>query len=401
MKILYKQILNLQLWHDYYLGQPDPSTLPGIDYEISSMLTLVPTAHCQRVLKNLRWIFRPQPWGASIFADVEEINSGSTRPDYQTQIPVDHPQRLTFWLVVRDRYFSNYTNLPLSTPGQQIYYFSNLSANQGHALFLSQPLPAYAPHTSYQLGQLVTHDGKTLEGLRNHTSVDDIPDTRDWDSFPGSQYVSSLDRLAKQVLLKTHTLSRADPGETLHFTLVDANQLETWKQKVTVPKNHTSGNAIAVNLNFSGQLPGCYQLHLNNTPVEKFILYDPMTRSDAFALVEIILNQNLVPPAFSLLQYQEGKTRIRPQTYVIRFKNRATYWRYRYEQPHGFNQDELPDFQIQDEKTYFSQRPQGLRRRPQRLLSDGKGQPLPAPGVTLIKPETKENAIAIFSDIHL
>ncbi|WP_144416024.1 hypothetical protein [Calothrix sp. 336/3] len=432
MKILYKQILNLELWHDYYLGQSDPPAL-ATDYAISEILTLVPTAHCQQVLKNLRCIFRPQPWGATISACVEEVNLGdrgaspkeNRNGNFQTQIPVDSPQRLTFWLIVRDRYFSNYTNLSLTAPRQQIYYFSNLSNNQSHALFLTQPLPVYAPNTSYPLGQLVTHDGKTLEALRNYTSVSDVPDTSDWDTFPSSQYVSDLDRLPHQVLFKTHVIPRADPGEIFRFTLTDASEQQTFALKVTAPDNHTPGEAIAVNLNFSGQVPGCYQLRLNNTPVDKFILYDPMTSSNAFALVEIVLNQNLVPPAFSPLQSQGGKTLIQPKTYVIRFKNRATHWRYRYEKPHGFSQDKLPDFELQDDKTYFTKRPQGLLRRPKGLLKDGKDQLLPAPGVMLIKPERQidpetekeailpkgmtdaitrsaaPKAIAIFSDIYL
>jgi len=416
MKILYKQILNLELWHDYYLGQPDPPTL-ATDYEISEILMLVPTAHCLQVLKNLRWVFRSQPFGATISACVEEVTPGAApegsraerdrNTNFQTQIPVDRPYRLTFWLVVRDRYFSNYTNLSLTAPRHQVYYFSNLANNQGYALFLTQPLPVYANNTSYQLGQLVTYNGKTLESLRNNPAIVESSDTSDWDIFPISQYVSELDRLTRQVLFKTHIIPRADPGEIFRFILVDVNEQEIWRQEVTVPENHTSGEAIAVNLNFSQQIPGCYQLRLNNDLVDKFILCDPMTSSNAFALVEIVLNQNLVPPAFSLLQSQDGNSLIQPKTYVIRFKNRATHWRYRYEKPHGFSKDKLPDFELKDDKTYFTKRPQGLLRRPKRLLTDGKDQLLPAPGVMLIKPErqidpeTEKEAIAIFSDIHL
>lgn len=306
MKILYKQILNLELWHDYYLGQPDPPTLPATDDEMSEILALVPTTNCQQVLKNLRWIFRLQPRGATIFACVEEVTPGDSNTNFQTQIPVDRPYRLTFWLVVRDRYFANFTNLSLSTPRHQIYYFSNLSANQGHGLFLTQPLSSYTANTTYQLGQLVTHDGKTLEALRDHTSSSAIPDTSDWDIFPSSQYVSELDRLQKKVLLSTYIIPRANPGDIFRLTLVDANEQETFALEVTAPDDHTPGEAIAVNLNFSEQIPGCYQLRLNNTQVDKFILCDPAIARDAFALVEIVLNQNLVPPAFSLLQSQDG-----------------------------------------------------------------------------------------------
>ncbi|MDJ0674769.1 MAG: hypothetical protein QNJ36_05220 [Calothrix sp. MO_167.B42] len=407
MKILYKKILNLELWHDYYIGQPNPPTLPATDYEISDMLALVPTANCQQVLQNLRWVFRPQPRGGNIFAYVKEVNPGDVNTDFQTQITVDRPYRLTFWLVVRDRYFANYTNLPLSPPPQQIYYFSNLSNNQGHALFLTQPLPVYAANTPYQLGQLVTYDDNTLEALRNHTSVNAIPDTSSWDFFPRSQYVSQGDSLPHQVLFRTYSIVGVNAGDRFSFTLVDANEQETFALEVTAPDNHTPGEAIATNLNFSEQIPGRYRLYLDGSQVDEFVIFDPMAASNVFGLVEIVLNPNLVPPAFSVLQFQNGDTLIQPKTYVIHFKNRATHWRYRYERPHGFTEDDLPDFELKDDKTYFSKRPRGLLRQPERLLTDGDDNLLPAPGVMLIKPETQidpetqSGAIAIFSDIHL
>ncbi|AFY99495.1 hypothetical protein [Calothrix sp. PCC 6303] len=407
MKILYKQILNLELWHDYYLGQQDPHTFALADYDISETLALVPTTNCQQVLKNLRWIFRLQPHGASIFASVEEVTPDDSKTNFPTQIPVKRPERLTFWLVVRDRYFANFTNLPLTAPRHQIYYFSNRSGNQGHALFLTQPLPVYTSNTTYHLGQLVTHENHTLEVLRDRTNVTTIPDANDWDILPSSQYVSELDRLPQQEASKMYNIPEANPGDRFRFTLIDANEQETFALEVVAPNKHIPGDAIAVSINFPNQIPGCYQLRLNNIQVDKFILCEQAIAHNAFALVEIVLNQNLVSPAFSLLKFEAGKTFIQPKTYVIRFKNRATHWRYRYEKPHGFTKDKLPDFELKDDKTYFSKRPQGLLRQPKRLFTDGRDQRLPAPGVMLIKPErqidqeTEKEAIAIFSDIHL
>ncbi|MDZ8055884.1 MAG: hypothetical protein RMX68_016585 [Aulosira sp. ZfuVER01] len=399
MKVLYKKIVDIEIWHDYYLGQPNPPQLPASGYDISDMLTLVPTPECLRVLRNLRWIFRPQPQGASIFAHVEAVSSG----DFVTVLPVNRPERLTFWLVVRDRYFANFTNLPLNTNRHQIYYFSNLSGNQGHALFLTQPLSSYAANSEYHLGQLVDGDGKTLEALHYQASASKNPNANDWDILPNSQYVSERDRLSKQGLSHIYTIPKANPGDTWRLTLVNVNQQITFALDVTTPDNHTPGEAIACNLNFSGQIPGRYQLCLNNIQVEEFVLCDPITSRDAFALVEIVLNQSLVPPAFSLLQPQDGNTLIQPKTYVIRCKNRSTRWRYRYEKPHGFSAASLPNFELIDAKTYATKRPLGLRLQPDRLLTDGKDQQLPAPAIALIQPETdaKEQITTIFSDIHL
>ena len=395
MKVLYKKILDLEIWHDYYLGQPDPPKSLPIGYDISDILTLVPTPECLRILRNLRWLFRPQPRGASIFAHVEPASSD----DFRTVLPVNRPERLTFWLVVRDRYFANFTNLPLTAPRHQIYYFSNLSGNQGHALFLTQPLSVYTAKSEYHLGQLVNHDGKTLEALLYQSSASANPNADDWNILPSSQYVSELDRFPQQGLSRIYTIPKANPGDTFGLTLVDANEQETFALEVTASKTHTAGDAIACSLNFSGQIPGRYKLCLNNTQVDEFVLCDPMTSRDAFAMVEIVLNQNIVPPAFSLLQ----NTLIQPKTYVIRWKNRATRWRYRYEKPHGFTKDELPNFELIDAKTYATKRFLGLRLQPDSFLTDGKDQMLPAPAIALIKPVTdaKKHINTIFSDIHL
>jgi hypothetical protein len=403
MQTLYRKILDLELWHDYCLGQPDPQKPLPDDYDISGLLAIVPTPDCQRMLKNLRWVFRPQSHGATIFAEVEVAGADQ----FQTKLPIDRPEHLTFWLVVRDPRFANFTNLPLTASPDRLYYFSNLSGNsQGQTLFLTQCLPAYVRDTAYHVGQLVTHGGKTWEALRDRVATRDDPRREDWESLPNSQYVSEQDQLPRQA-----RLLQAHPGEILQLTLVNVNQQASLAFEFRVPETHPEGAAIAIPLNFSPQPPGRYQLHQPGTKVKsnEFILVDPMVARDAWGLIEIELHPSLLPPAFSLVQQVNGKTLIQPRTYVIRFKNRATHWRYRYERPHGFTKEKLLtlNFQYDTDKTYFTQRPQGLLQRPSFFFMDGKDRLLPAPRVTQIKPEsqidpeTQEKTIAIFSDIYL
>jgi hypothetical protein len=398
IQIVYKKILDIELWHDYDLGQPDPPALPA-SYNVSDLLAIVPTSDCLRVLKNLRWVFRSQGRGATVFANVDEVTPGN----FKTQVPIDQPYRLTFWLVVSDRYFTNFTNLPLSPTQNQIYYFSNLSNNQGHALFLTQPLPIYTASTEYYLGQLVTHTDKTLEALQYQASASPTPGVSDWDTLPGSQYVSNLDRLPCQSSLRMQIIPGVNPGDTFRLSLVDVNGQETFTFEDTAPNNHPPGASISVNLNFSEPIPGRYRLTRNGTQVDEFVLTDPIAARNAFGLVEVVLNSSLVPTAFALLEYSAGQTLIRPKTYAIRFKNRATRWRYRYEKPHGFNPADLPDFDLLDDKTYATKQLLGLRLQPVTFLKDGKDHPLPAASVGLIEPETDaaQHITTIFSDIHL
>ncbi len=408
MQTLYQKILDLELWHDYCLGQPDsPQPLPD-NYDISDRLVIVPTPDCQRVLKNLRWVFRPQRRGAMLFAEVDAVGPGQ----FQPKIPLDHADRLTFWLFVRDPHFANFTNLALTAARDRIYYFSNLAGNApAQTLFLTHPLPTYAQDTPYRLGQLVTHGGKTWEALRDRVATRAAPKAEDWEALPASQYVSALDHLSRPTRAHTQLIPVAHPGELLRFTLVNVHQQVALAFEFTVPAAHPEGAAIAVPLNFAEPPPGRYQLFRQGVEAAwgDFVLVDPMVARDAWGLVEIGLNPNLVPPKFSLVQAENGQTLIQPRTYVIRFKNRATHWRYRYDRPHGFTAEKLLtlNLQYENDKTYFTQRPQGLLRRPGFFFMDGKDHLLPAPRVTQIKPEpqidpdTQEKTIAIFSDIYL
>jgi hypothetical protein len=409
VKILYKKILNLEFWHDYDLGQPNPPQPLPARYNIGDVLTLIPTSDCVRILKNLRWVFRPQPEGAAIFADVHEGTAANT---FQTTIQITQPYRLTFWLLVRDRYFTNFTNLPLTSSQNQIYYFSNLSGNQGHALFLTQPLALYEKDETYSLGQLVTYQDNTLEAIRYPISASDTPNTTDdWAILPGSQYVSARDRLPQRTVFGQRWTAAANPGDTFRFALVDMNAQEVFVSEAIAPDTHPPGQMFTVHLNFAGLPPGRYELSVNGASIDEFVLKDGAAPPNTFALVEIFLNPDLVPPAFSLLQPNSGQTLIQPKTYVIRFKNRATYWRYRYAQPHqATEQDPPPDhffvinpaFKVIDQNTYVTKQPVGLRRQLDQLLNDNH-KPLPIPSVTLIEPEldASHHIAKIFSNIHL
>jgi hypothetical protein len=447
MKILYKQILNLELWHDYYLGQPDPPALPENDYDISEALTLVPTSDCEQVLKKLRWIFRPKPYGATIFAYVKEVTPDDPKTNFQTIIPIDRPERLTFWLMVRDFNFANFTNLPLplTTERGQIYYFSNLSGNQGRALFLTkalpiytpgteypvlfltQPLPVYTPGTECLLGQLLTYQDKTVEALKYIPSADPVPSNEDWGFLPvGSQYVSALDQLPRQGLSYPYQIDSMIPGETVEFSLVDIHHQECFTAKITAPDGHRPGASLVGSLNFAGQRPGRYQIRRDGSPIDDMVLLDPLRANQVFALVEITLDQRQIPAALRFLETIDGQTFIQPQTYMLRFKNRATRWRYHYEKAHGFclpgeSPNGTPEeptsrprcvviderFDVTDEKTYVTKRPIGLLHRPKKLLNDKK-KVLPAPTVTFVEPNVQpatntlpRHISDIFSNVHL
>ena len=425
MKLVYKKILALELWHDYYLGQPNPSVSLPTDYDLTNKLLLIPTPECEKILKNLRWGFRTQANGATIYASAEKVISGESQDKFETLYPIDKPYRLTFYLVVRDRYFTNYTNLSLHQKRDQIYYFSNLSNNQldyisngdiKSRLFLTKPLVNYAGNTEYHLGKLILNNGKTFEAINHHVSPEEPPQAnywqKNWTELPLSQYVSDLDLLSRPNLVHRYIIPNANPGEVFRLVLKDSNHRVSFVYETRIPDNHPADNSFSVILDFSQQIPGLYHLFSNEREVDKFVIFNPIKVGNPLALIEIILSQDLVPPGFSLLQYDSEKTLIQPKTYIIRFKNRSTRWRYKYEDFHGFclnsqssseNQckDIENDFIVVDKQTYVTKRPIGLRDRPETLLSDNGNRMLPMPSVKQILPEIRTNKIVnIFSDIY-
>ena len=414
-KILYRKLLDLDLWHDYFLGQGNISSLSFDRYTISSTLTLFPTAACAQELKRLRWLFRPSDRGASIFALVDEIEAGV----FATAITVDSVRRLTFGLASLDPNFANFSNLPLERNGRQLYYLSNLSGNGiGSELFLSQSLPPYDPASTYDYGALVVNGGETLEAIAR-TAPAATPQADEWETFAdGGQYVTSADRHPQQGTHYTHTIASANPGDRFSFSLTDASGRQTFTSTAIVPDEHPAASEMTVHLNFSGVEPGRYQLLLNGVAVQEanFVLFDPLaarasssTRTGRraplptpFALVEVFVNEASIAPQYQLLQASSDRTVIQPQTYVTRFKNRSTHWRYTLERPHGLAEPPPTGWAVVSPLAYATDRPIGLRERPDSLPLLNS-VPQPAPSVRAIVPELDDsrNLTAIYSDTFL
>jgi hypothetical protein len=419
MQILFRPILDLQLWHDYVLGQPEmPAGLPG-DYDVSPVFSLVPSEDCQRTLRNLRWTARHQPQGLTLFAEVEAIAPADPDTDFRTKIPVNRPVRLTFWLVVRDSTFANFTNLPFTQSRNQRFYFSNRSGNfetylvetdaggdeAVDYLFLSLPLPTYAEGDEYILGQLVTRGDSTLEALTYQNAAAATPAAADWATLPLSQYVSAQDLWPIEDVMRSLTIATANPGDTFEFTLTDVSDRQPFSETVTVPDNHPPGDAVALSLNFSGQAPGRYRLDRDGTAIDEFVLFPRLAAQKALGLIEIVLDASDPTDPFASLRIEGEDTLIQPQTYIIRFKNRSTNWRYHTQRPHGLTDAVLnPEGLTRlDDRTFATLQPVGLLQNPTPPPLSDSQRNLPFPNPARIQPvaNAERRITQVFSDVYL
>lgn len=426
MKIIYKPVFDLHLWHDYF-GEAalQLSDLP-VDYDISNILKVVPTSECLTLLRNLRWLMRSQPGGITLLGEVmvdEALSTASERP----QVPISQPHRLTFWLEVSDRAFANYTNLPFTASRHQILYFSNRSDNaQSYSfpdgdggttivdtLFLSQRLPTYTGGEEYVFGQLVTHDAgetnpDTLEAIQYQSSALSSINLDTWTTLTPTQYVSGLDYQPLQGITRTEVIATANPEDIFRFTLTDRVDQVVFSHDVIVADTHPPGTALQVPLNFFGVPIGYYRLALNGTPVDEFVLFNAQSGANRIGLIEIGIEPAIAPASsadpFALLVTSGEHAVIRHRDYIVRFKNRSTLWRYHTQLPHGLTGDVLPDdLQILDEQTYITTHPQGLRHRPNPPPLTNGDRPLPFPSAARIKPEldSERHVTQVFSDIYL
>lgn len=392
------------------------------NYNVSDIFTLRPTKACEKILRKMRWIARPHLQGITLFANVEAVSPGNFNTEYRTKIPVNHPTRLTFWLEVSDSYFANFTNLPLTAlpaNNQQVYYFSNVSGSTQiydresesggsetiEYLFLSRPLRIYNETAENFLGSLVISGDNTFESLTYQSTAMALNDADAWVRLPRSEYVSDQDQLPLQAHNRLETIFSASPGDNLRFSLTDINDQNSFDQIVKVQDMHSTSNPFMLSLNFSQQTPGRYQYRLmSNADVteEVFVLFDPQESPKAIALVELAIASSTVSPSFELVKFQGDDTVIQPRDYILRFKNRATRWRYRTLTPHGFDRASPPSgFIVIDEKTYVTVTSRGLLRQFSFPIPNNGQRNLPFPSPSQIKIDNRRPITQVFSDIYL
>lgn len=409
MPVLYRPVCNLQLWHDFMLGQPDPAELSLDGYAIDEWLEIIPTRSCTQQLQNLRWAFRPQGFGGTIFARVEADGSG-----FRSFVPVERAYRLTFWIKVKQSAFFQATNLPLQAPGPLGYHFSNVSGVSGHALFLSAGLPAYAGGSTYRVGALVQHGGQTWEAHRQLDSPAAPASGGPWQALPATEYVSDGDQLPLTPLSLRHQLGSADPGDAYQVELRDILGQPGLLHEGTVGDTHPAGDPFMIHVDLTGLEPGRYEMLVNGaslTPAQHYLHLPPQAHPQALGLIEVALDPSGVPSDFALT---DTDSLIQPRDYVIRFKNLATRWRYRYRNsigslapnptptlPPGWTLD-------QGQRTITSVAPQALRARYgifelPLLIGSSTEVKLPAPALSALRPErgAGPQITEFYSDIFL
>lgn len=397
MNLRYIKISEVQVWHDYYLAKDSDDNDYWLDsYSVLNDLDIIPTPQCAELLKNHKIVFKKTATGFQLFA--RAIPSAINNGEFQTFIFIDPSTKLDFFIVVKNAFFFNFTNIRL-TDKSKLYYFTNKGKAEIDGKFhMTEPHPSpIIPFVAEMLLSDIIENGGNLHELKNNVAIGNGLDAANSIVISDNQrsYVSTKDALPQQKLRYDYfDANNPNPGELVQFTLTDihanimdlgVNHLGKPHSKYRAPTD--AGKPLNHTIDFSNIPQGKYTLDINrvsNIPPETFYLLDNKIEPNAFGNIELMAGDNLS----GVFNYQGNESIIAPKVFSIRFKNRTTIWKY-------YKKDGSEITDPNDEKfNSLTQQPSGF---------EIAGNVLSDPSISMIYPEKDPagNIIKIYSETHL
>ncbi|MGY3051897.1 hypothetical protein ACVWYG_000084 [Pedobacter sp. UYEF25] len=254
IKIKYKALFTLDFPHPFYTSGKCRD------------LEILPSAGCIALIKSLGLHLLPNEFGATLYGKVNEIDLMNNA--------IPEGTKFSFLIKLKNHSFENISNLNLSRPAANRYYFNNLKIN----LADGQPL-LVSDATSK-----VVSDSDSMVFVSN--------------SFSFSDTSTAVTETGKILFL--------DSGETLEQTL----------------KNDQNRFNFSFDLNKASC--GRAVFSVGGTEKKTFFSIAAEDLPDTFGVIEIFFNTSL--PTEN--QFQQADHSITTKNYRIAFANRATTWRY-------------------------------------------------------------------------
>jgi hypothetical protein len=320
-----------------------------------------PTESCRAALERYNLVFRSKDTGFEVFSQVDVHKAG-----LKMKTPLRDKEKFTFLMKLKNPFFVNFSELSPEPGNASFYYFNNKTNNiwNGQPLLVSDK-----PSRAVTEADILKRTGRYYRF--------DVPDNS---------------------VKVTGTIRSLDSGQVLEA--------------------EGSGKKGLYNFNIdTTPLPeGRAEFRLNDNIKDEFYLAHSSNREDFFGIVEIYYEKGM-PAAYRFMQADSAIT---ARHYGIRFKSRATTWRYILNKR---GNEELPESLSIEKKiapaiqftrdagagpgrlAFFSNAPLNFSQEPVtgiRLFnSEGDGEEkvlianLPNPSASLIKKEGDK----IFADI--
>jgi len=329
----YAILFEVQLLHHYFLnsGTKHFSAMTAgeqaemmLKYDVREVLDIVPTSECRKALERHRCIFKRTARGLIVGLKSEPGQNPQTTKPF---IPITDDQLFTFHLHLKDFGFFNYTDLPLTGNTGRLFLFNNLKSGQAKGFPSLCAFPkTYDNALEYLPGDMAVDnnaDPATLYTARLKTTAAPAGSS-DWleekksDGLPMS-YAGAADRypMVRQQLRYRVKTADVEP-EVVVRTMAGT--------EVGVKTELLPGQFRTVQLDLRGLPEGLYSLHAESADhsyQDDLVFYLLQQQAPPFAVLQLTVRSN--DTNYDMLD-EEGN--LLAPSYVLRFRNRATHWRY-------------------------------------------------------------------------
>ncbi|EZH71846.1 hypothetical protein ATO12_05560 [Aquimarina atlantica] len=425
----YRQLFSVQLLLDYYLTEevdlyqntPDNPMSEVLAeqvgrYDLERDLYVEPTPETVKTLKDKKLLFKRNNQGFFVGCQVSDLGAGVFTPF----VAMDESFSLKFQVSARNPYFFNFTNIrleeELANKDQFIYYFSNRANNiVDNNLYLSTPISDFDTSYAYEASEIFVDASDPLNPTMFEAIENNGPgafDANNWRQIfigvnPLFQFVTSLDRIVSRPSIFKHDVEIA-AEEILTFLIRDSN--DTVVKTVQHQTSESGTPLLECELDLSDLESGYYQIEVQNnlgTPIPALSLTcymdDHIYEERPLAVIECFYEPNESLGEYRWLD-QSDSSRLRTPDYTIRWKNRATWWRYYYSGTPDLTSTVLenldPDVNAPNHRILISSNPLALTQIGREIrvtLGNGDLQLLPNPNVQMIYPENGR----IYSELNM
>ncbi|MFC0513952.1 hypothetical protein ACFFGT_07065 [Mucilaginibacter angelicae] len=292
-------------------------------YDIGNFMSVTPTKATRAKFAGLHIVYKQIETG--IITGIPYTLNGTKE---QPQIVPADSTVFSFSVAINDGLFANYSSLPLKAPDGMVYFFTNdPSYSPRVAPFLTATPNVYKAATSYYPGDMLADNQAAPTKLFIAQQKNSLNPTvaatpaGNWitDPLVGGKplaYASSNDLIRQCGRIFTYQVTVAGKAPVLTIKDRAGNVINVLTSMETGPLNIIKADM--------GSLPeGLYTAHLADTGyTDDFPFYYSMDAS-AWAFIDICVKTS--GAAYNLLQ---ADTTLKAPVFSLRFKNRATYWRY-------------------------------------------------------------------------
>nr|WP_321236393.1 hypothetical protein [uncultured Psychroserpens sp.] len=426
----YRSLFQVNLLIDYYLSEesglfqdtPDNPMETVLEqqrlkYDVSRDLDIRPTSETIKSLKDKRLIFKRNKTGFFVSSQVSPLGDGT----YNPFLTLNNTFSLRFEVQLNNPYFYNFTNISLEgdleNKDHYIYYFSNRVNNidSNNRLYLSEPLPDFDSNYAYEASEVIIDRSNPVAPIMREAIENNGPgvfNNANWrdiftDQDPLFQFASNADRIVTRPFIFKHKVLDA-AQENLVITIRDFEGNISKTTRFNSPEFGTPLRECDLDLRVLNA--GLYALIVEDTigtPFPdlslKFYLDDTIHQNRPLALIECFHEPDGSLGAYRWLD-NNNQDRLRFPEYVIRWKNRSTWWRYYFESAPNLTSAVLenldPVVNAPNNRILISTTPLALTQVGREIsanLGNGDLQLFPNPNIQMIYPENGR----IFSELNM